>query len=472
MRARRFAPLKYVGISTTGDWEFLNEQTLAMLEAQHAELPIDLTARLLSKFLIESPHQGNGTVLLKKARLGAKRATVQSGTTLHIIVPTLQCAHSCQYCQVSRSLESVGHTMSTEDLDAACDLIFDSPSRTLTVEFQGGDPLLRFDLVERAILRIQQRNAVEQRAIRFVIASTLHQLTSDMCVFFKAHNVYLSTSIDGPAWLHNKNRPIREKDSYERTWSSIDLARRLISADSVSALMTTTRLSLQYPHEIVDEYVRLGFREIFIRPLSSYGFAKRNQAKLGYSIDDFMAFYDTALERVLWWNARGVEIREVYAAIIVNKLLSTFDAGFVDLQSPTGAGVGVLVYNYDGYIYPSDEARMLAETGDQSLRMRAIRGPADKDVHVVTQLRKASEPDSVDGCQTCAYHAYCGPNPVDAQAQHGSMFAPVRSTEHCARHLRLFDGMFERLSTASEDQLDLFHSWAQPAFMRGRVCEK
>lgn len=408
--------------------------------------------------------------MLKKSRLEAKRSTVQGGASLHVLVPTLQCAHSCQYCQVSRSLGGAGHEMSIEDLDAACDAIFESPSPLLTVEFQGGDPLLRFDLVERAILRIEARNEFEQRTLRFVVASTLHQLTYEMCEFFKLHGVYLSTSIDGPAALHNQNRPTRERNAYERTLTGIELARAIIGPASVSALMTTTRASLSYPNEIVDEYVRLGLPEIFLRPLSSYGFAKRNQSKLGYSVAEFQAFYEAALDRILWWNMQGTQIREVYASIVFNKILSTFDAGYVDLQSPTGAGTSVLVYNYDGYIYPSDEARMLAETGDVSLRMKPIRHPIMGGSQVLEQLRAASEPHRIEGCLTCAYHAYCGPNPVDAQAQHETMLAPVRETEHCARHLKLFDRMFERILAASEEQLNLFHGWSQPAGAREVVC--
>ncbi|MBY0240698.1 MAG: His-Xaa-Ser system radical SAM maturase HxsB [Burkholderiaceae bacterium] len=471
MRIRRFCPGKYVAISETGDWEILDDETLALLPGDDSVLPIDLKARLIAKFLVESPFQGAGTALLKKARLVAKRSTVQSGPSLHIIVPTLQCAHSCKYCQVSRALESEGHTMSIEVLDAACDSIFQSPSPVLTVEFQGGDPLLRFDLVRRAILRIEAKNALEGRTLRFVVASTLHQLTADMCEFFNQHRVYLSTSIDGPVALHNQNRPTPERNSYQRTLAGIELARAHIGPASVSALMTTTRASLAYPNEIVDEYVRLGLPEIFLRPLSSYGFAKRNQSKLGYSVEEFQAFYEAALERILWWNSKGVQIREVYASIICNKILSTFDAGYVDLQSPTGAGASVLVYNYDGYIYPSDEARMLAETGDVSLRMRPIRAEVGQGAGVLVQLRAASEPNQIEGCRTCAYHSYCGPNPVDAQAQHGNMLAPVRETEHCARHLALFDNMFERIAGASEAQLDLLHQWAQPAGLRESVCE-
>jgi His-Xaa-Ser system radical SAM maturase HxsB len=471
VRIRRYAPGKCVAVSETGDWELMDEAFVRLLGQGADKLPIDISARLLSKFLIDSPYQSTGTNLLRKARLEAKRSTVRGGASLHIIVPTLQCAHSCQYCQVSRSLESSGHTMSNEDLDAACDAVFESPSPLLTIEFQGGDPLLRFDLVKRAILRIKARNDVERRALRFVVASTLHQITPDMCLFFKEHGIYLSTSIDGPAALHNKNRPTKERNAFERTLAGIELARSKIGPASVSALMTTTKASLAYPHEIVDEYVRLGLPEIFIRPLSSYGFAKRSQATLGYSVDEFHAFYESALERVLWWNANGVQIREVYASIICNKILSTFDAGYVDLQSPTGAGSGVLVYNYDGYIYPSDEARMLAETGDVSLRIRAIQ-PGSGASNVIAQLRAASEPNQFEGCKACAYHAYCGPNPVDAQAQHGTMLAPVRETEHCVRHLKLFDRMFDRISTATNEQLDLFHRWAQPIRAEEGACER
>jgi sulfatase maturation enzyme AslB (radical SAM superfamily) len=41
----------------------------------------------------------------------------------------------------------------------------------------------------------------------FVIASNLALLTEEHLAFCKAQGVLLSTSLDGPADLHNKNRP-------------------------------------------------------------------------------------------------------------------------------------------------------------------------------------------------------------------------------------------------------------------------
>lgn len=462
-----------VAISPSGDYFFFSEAEAIALGKEKSGLSTQRTAELQSRFFLTSATAGRGTARLLKSRQEAKRATVSNGASLHIIVPTLQCAHSCQYCQVSRSLDDHGHTISVEDLDAACEAVFLSPSPTLTVEFQGGDPLLRFDLLQRAIVRISERNKREGRAIRYVVASTLHQLTPEMCIFFGGHQVCLSTSIDGPAALHNKNRPTKGRDSYERTIAGVDLARQLIGHHSVSALMTTTRASLPHADLIVDEYVRLGLPEVFIRPLSSYGFAKRNQSTMAYDLGTFMEFYSRAFERVLWWNAQGVQIREVYASIIFNKILSTFDAGYVDLQSPTGAGTSVVAYNCDGYIYPSDEARMLAETGDVSLRMGTIEDAKNVLLKspLLGQLRDASAPGAIAGCDSCAYHRFCGPNPVDALAQHGSMFAPVHTTEHCQRHMALFDFMFTRLKNASEAEKDLFYRWSNPANPAEVTCD-
>ena len=255
------------------------------------------------------------------------------------------------------------------------------------------------------------------------------------------------------------------RDAFEQTLVGIELARRRLGLDAVSALMTTTRESLRQPEAIVDEYVRLGFRDVFLRPLSSYGFAKRNQAHLGYTLAAFGEFYKRGLERVLYWNRQGVELREVYASILLNKILSTFDGGYVDLQSPSGAGLSVLVYNYDGFVYPSDEARMLAETGDVSLRLGPIGTPLRELLNspVQADLIRASLTEFTPGCMDCAYNSFCAPNPVDAHAQFGTAFAPVHLTEHCRRHMWLFDTLFSRLRVADDWTLHLFHQWATPS---------
>lgn len=468
---RRLPDGTLVGVSTSGDHVFFTQAELDALYADPANLSLHRRAELAARFFLPNYGRNLGKARLLQARRAARRETVTAGPSLHIIVPTLQCGHTCQYCQVSRAQSDPGFSMTHAQIDAACLRIWESSADVLTIEFQGGDPLLRFDLIVRAVTTLTGFNRDNHKRLRFVVASTLHQLDDDMCAFFAAHKVYLSTSVDGPADLHDKNRPVPGRDSHARTLAGIELARRCMGPDAVSALMTTTRASLLHPEAIVDEYVRLGLHDIFLRPLSIYGFAKRNQARVGYSLQEFQVFYRRALDRILWWNRQGVPLREVYMSIILNKILSTFDAGYVDLQSPPGAGSSVLVYNYDGWVYPSDEARMLVETGDDSLRMGAVTAPLGELLSSAARvgLVEASRVAAGD-CTGCAYRHYCAPNPVDSQAQFGRPDVPSRMTEHCQRHLWLFDLAFTLINGADETMEALLHTWASPNGSEATEC--
>ena len=133
--------------------------------------------------------------------------------------------------------------------------------------------------------------------------------------------------------------------------------------------------------EIIDCYLEQGLREIFLRPLSPYGFAIKTKSYAAYDADRWLAFYEEGLDYILELNRRGIDFTEIYAAIILKKMLTNDDPGYVDLTSPAGIGIGALVYNYDGDVYASDEGRMLAEMGRHHLparqRPRAILGGAD-----------------------------------------------------------------------------------------------
>jgi His-Xaa-Ser system radical SAM maturase HxsB len=462
-RFRRLPDNSVVAVSESGDHAFLSDSDLGQLSNDPNGLSLDRRAELQSKFFLGSKNV-SGSLRLLASRIASKHDTVLTGPSLHIIVPTLQCDHSCRYCQVSRSLSGTGHTISHDDLQKACDTIFESPAENLTVEFQGGEPLLRFDLIRLAIERITARNLTEKRRLRFVITSTLHHLDEQKCEFLREHSVYLSTSIDGPAELHNINRPLPTRDSYQRTVDGIAMARELVSPDCVSALMTTTRESLNYPEAIVDEYLKLGFGEIFLRSLSGYGFARRNAPRMDYTLEQFKVFYERALEYILKLNDHGTSFREVAASIVLNKIQSPFDAGYVDLQSPTGAGLSVLVYNYDGFVYPSDEARMLAEMDDPSLRLGRIGNCLSELLNSPVQrdLVRASLVRFTPGCDECAYSRYCGPDPISAKSQWGDIFAPVNLTTHCKRSLWLFDLMFMKLKHGEKEFMDLAYRWAYP----------
>jgi hypothetical protein len=60
--------------------------------------------------------------------------------------------------------------------------------------------------------------------------------------------------------------------------------------------VTVSSFSLNYPKEIVNEYLKLKFKTIFVRPLSSFGLSKENWQKIGYSPEDYLSFYKKLLD--------------------------------------------------------------------------------------------------------------------------------------------------------------------------------
>src|SRR5437016_14497776 len=116
----------------------------------------------------------------------------------------------------------------------AFDLTFRSPSHAIKIEFQGREPLLNFDLIKYIVLNAKRRNVAEKRDLALVIATNLSFLTDEILEFCRVHAIQISTSLDGPADLHNANRPKPGNDSYEVTIDGIRRARVALGVDQVS----------------------------------------------------------------------------------------------------------------------------------------------------------------------------------------------------------------------------------------------
>jgi uncharacterized protein len=256
-------------------------------------------------------------------RMRSRMAYLRDPTPLHIFVVTLRCEHSCPYCQVSRqSTDRSRFDMSDETARDALNVAFDSPSKRIKIEFQGGEPLLNFPLITKIVLEAKVKAATVGKAVDFVIASNLALLNDAVLAFCKGNEVLLSTSLDGPADLHNRNRPRPGGNSHELATRGIRRAQEVLGPERVGALMTTTEASLDRVEEIVDEYLRLDLDGIFLRPLSPYGFAVKTKAIRKYHSKGWLEFYARGLRYVLEINRSGRHFPEFYAVLILKRMFA------------------------------------------------------------------------------------------------------------------------------------------------------
>jgi len=395
-------------------------------------------------------------------RYRTKKSFLDGFTSLHLFVITLRCEHTCHYCQVSRvTSDKDQFDMSFDHINKGIDIMLQSPNPFLTMEFQGGEALLAFDKIVYAIERTRLLAAEKNKSVTYVICTNLAVLDEDILAYCKQNEVLLSTSLDGPDFVHNQNRRRPGNNSYELTAKGIEMARQALGNGNISALMTTTNLSLNHPLEIVDEYYRQGFRSIFLRPISPYGFALKNEKKNKYDTDKFIEFYKTALQHIIAYNKRGDFFKEEYATIILKKILTPFPVGYVDLNSPAGAITNVVLFNYDGAVYASDESRMLAESKDYTFRLGHLDSSSYQDIFYGEKAQELSEVltnESLPGCSECAFQAYCGSDPIHNYATQGDIWGYRPTSTFCHKNMELIRYLIELMEN-DRSVRKIFESW-------------
>lgn len=383
--------------------------------------------------------------------------SLKNFTSLHMMVISLRCDHSCPYCQVSRRSENRQlYDMSLDTARESLNLIFQSPSPHIKIEFQGGEPLLNFETIKYVVNDAEKRALASGISIEFVIATTLSLATDEIFHFCRDHNIQLSTSLDGPKDLHNANRPRPGKDSYQRYIAGLKRARDIVGRDKISALMTTTARSINVVKDIIDEYIALEFNEIFLRPLSPYGFAVKTKAYKEYNVEEWINFYKEGLDYIIKLNKQGIYIKEIYASIILQKMLTMKDAGYVDLMSPAGIGLAAVVYNYDGAVYASDESRMLAEMGDKTFKIGEIGKDTYEDIFGADNLLEAVDESmtiSSPMCHECGFEPFCGADPVFHHGMYGDFVGRKPESAFCQRNMEIFRYLFRLLEDDESNEI-------------------
>jgi His-Xaa-Ser system radical SAM maturase HxsB len=353
--------------------------------------------------------------------------------------------------------------MSKATAKKTVDLIFKSPSPAVKIEFQGGEPLQNFTIVKYIVEYAEWKNLFAKKNLEFVICTNLTLIDENILTYFKKHHIYISTSLDGPKELHNQNRPLQlTDDSYNIVTEKIALCRKYLGHDGVSALMTTTRFSLSRLKDVVDEYRNQGFNDIFLRALNPYGFAKRENNSIGYSMDEFMTKYLETLDYIININLHGTYFMEAFATLLLTRMLTPFSTGFVDMQSPAGVGISGVIYNYDGNVYVSDEARMLASTGDYRFLMGNVHKNSYQELfnsEFMHSLIRSTCLESLPQCSECAFQTFCGSDPVRNYSEQGDIIGHCSRSAICKRNKAVINYLLRLIKRKDKNIDDVLWSW-------------
>ena len=464
-RFERFNENEYLLSNDVGEYIFLSNKDFQDFVSgrldEHSELFYDIESKQIA-----TTDNVEDVVQMLATKFRTKKSILRDFTSLHMVVPTLRCNSSCIYCQVARkNIDDNSANMTKKTVKNVVKTIFQSPSPFIKIEFQGGDPSTNFDMVKYIIEEAEWQNLFKKKVLEFVICTNLTLLNEDMVKYLKKHNCTISTSLDGPKYLHDTNRPLQNKELNHHAIFEKNLAmiREMWgNHECVSALMTTSKYSLGHFKEIIDEYIRLGFNSIFLRSLNPYGFAKQYKDKIAYPIEDFITNYKEGLDYILELNKQGTSFVEGFAALLLKRILTPFATGFVDLQSPAGVGIAGVIYDYDGNVYVSDEARMMARFKNYFFKIGNVNENTYQEMFngdLLHHIIASACNESLPMCAECVFQPYCGADPVRNMSEQGDMIGFRPTNEMCKKTKAIIHYLFELLHKHDPEINRIFWSW-------------
>jgi His-Xaa-Ser system radical SAM maturase HxsB len=351
-----------------------------------------------------------------------------------ILVPTLRCNLSCSYCQVSRvNLDQQGFDWSPETLRAVLALIDSLTTDSIKIEFQGGEPSLRPDLIRAVIARCER---FAQKS--FVICTNLSRIDPDFKTILDRPDVSVSTSLDGDILTHQNQRTGTENATLAFT-ENLDALIAEYGSDKVSALPTIDPENPPKIDALIDAYQMRGFGSIYLRPINYQGFARKRHPKSRAQDERWWAYYETFVMRLIErnWQNKPIMLEESYLSLCLRRIFRAGLDRHVDLRNPNPVGVDYIVIDYDGTVYPTDEARMLTRSGVIDLSIGKATSGFDTEARRTLDAHSTTHGDPA--CDACIYQPFCGRDLIDDLSRYGRIDLPRHDTAFCQKHLHIFD---------------------------------
>ncbi len=439
----------YLITNDLGDWLVLSRGDFRSFVEGKLDAAGALRERLRShRFL-------HGEIALSDAaeRLRQRLWFLDHGPSHHVLALTERASTSDE-----------GGDMSLETADRAVDCAFMSTSPSLELTLTGGEPLANWEAVKRVIEYSQSKNRLSRKRLSHRLHSDLTLLDDDKLAWLVAKGAVVTTEVT-VAMLDDAASPARTAiRRLHDAWSEAgaDPETHHVTLRAVLAGPLLARAA-----EVADLAASLGCRTLELAAATDLRFVLGDEARAADSTTDWLAAFETVLERCLAHEQAGHPLALAPAQTFLRKILGGRDPNDPAIRAPAADGIGCLAYSWDGRVFASDAGRRLADEAEEDLfQLGELRYHGYHDMitsPAVRALVLASIPDGQPGCESCAFKPFCGLSPAANYGEQGSIHGRVRDGSTCQRHEGIQRLLFERLHRGDEETRSVFDRWSEPA---------
>jgi uncharacterized protein len=183
------------------------------------------------------------------------------------------CNLGCTYCyKEDLAVPARGEKMDVATAQRSIDLLFEQAAerREVNVVFFGGEPLTNMPLIRASVAHAELCAAEHGKRVEFALTTNATMLTPELVDWFDAHRFGISVSIDGPKFIHDRNRrTVGGKGTYDLVVRNVRMLLDRMQAKPVGARVTLTAGTTEV--ESIHAHLRgdLGFHEVGYAPVTA-----------------------------------------------------------------------------------------------------------------------------------------------------------------------------------------------------------
>jgi uncharacterized protein len=313
---------------------------------------------------------------------------------------------------------SEDRVMSPATASVAVDKVFRSVPEPPEILFFGGEPLMGFPAIEKAVQTSEEYCAARRAPMpSFGIATNGILIDKETIEFFKQHHFSVTVSLDGPRRIHDRQRQFPSgKGTYDIVKKKIDLLRRSGVEIEIQAVFTDQHRKCKETIESTyASLLALGARNIALTP--AIGGLPDECIDRDFLID-LEQSYSSSTGRIMdtWLTDSPIKIPhwlDLLETLISRKGSNLF----------CGAGNDGITVDCAGRVFPCHTLM------SNSLYMGSVndRDFPGEDFRRVTALMQRTTKDSFPKCVKCWAKRVCSPCYGDTFAAYGTLSAPRES---------------------------------------------
>ena len=299
-----------------------------------------------------------------------------------IVNITTKCNLRCKYCFVDCG-SFVGEDMREEVMRRTIEEMYKMPSKTITFELQGGEPLCNIDVMEQFLELAEAMRQGTDKVVKYRIMTNATLIDDRFIKLAKKYSINMGVSVDGPGEMTNLSR-VDENGvgCFDAVNEGLD---KLIAHDLTpnGAVCTIGKHNCKDSYKIVDYFHS---KDIAFKPRPA-----------NYSGRELKTHMTTAKGQ--WFEA----FKEMYYRSknlgAINFSIHIFEENvygpirdYICMRYPCGAAREIITVNPDGTIYPCDgfkgnERFLMGNILDESLEdminkdwVQKLRERTEKDI--------------------------------------------------------------------------------------------